>query len=313
MTNDTLTDRYIYAVQRSLPERQRADIDRELRGSIADAVDAKIDAGADATAAEHAAIAELGDPYRLASSYADRPMYLIGPAVFPDYIRLLKVLFAIVLPIAFCCILLGQLASQHPVGQVIGGTVSLAIALAAHLGFWPTLVFALIERSPQRDDMKWTPERLAQMPAAGAVKLSDTIAGVLWYVVLIGALIWARLFTLDGASLLHPAMSGFWVPYFIALAALALALEVLVYRMRNWSLPLLVGKILLVAAYLIPAVSLLLNGAAFSEGFLKNAHIASTFPPDGPGTIFLVFLLIVLAVADVGVAVIRTLRARRAR
>ena len=41
----TLTDRYIWAVQRSLPEAQRADIDRELRGTIADAVDAKIEDG----------------------------------------------------------------------------------------------------------------------------------------------------------------------------------------------------------------------------------------------------------------------------
>ena len=38
----TLTDRYIWAVQRSLPEHQRDDIDRELRGTIADTVDAKI-------------------------------------------------------------------------------------------------------------------------------------------------------------------------------------------------------------------------------------------------------------------------------
>ena len=41
----TLTDRYIWAVQRSLPEAQRADIDRELRGTIADTIDGKREAG----------------------------------------------------------------------------------------------------------------------------------------------------------------------------------------------------------------------------------------------------------------------------
>ena len=47
MTTTTLTDRYVWAVLRSLPEAQRADIDRELRGTIADTIDAKIEAGSE--------------------------------------------------------------------------------------------------------------------------------------------------------------------------------------------------------------------------------------------------------------------------
>lgn len=309
----TLTDRYIYAVQRSLPERQRADIDRELRGSIADAVDAKVEGGADPVEAEKESIAELGDPYRLASGYADRPLYLIGPAVFPDYIRLLKILFALVLPIAFLCVLLGQILSHRDVGEVIGGSIGACIALAAHLGFWPTLVFALIERSPQRDDMKWTPERLAQIPAAGAIKLSDTIAGAFWYLVLIAGFVWARQFSIDGQQLLAPQTDHFWKYYFVALAIVAAVFELVLYRMRNWSIPLLVVKIVLVAGYIVPAAGLLVNGAAFGRGFLVAANIWPTFAPDGPGTIFLVFLLIVLAAVDVAVAILRTVRVRRSR
>jgi len=36
-TTTQLTERYIYAVTRSLPEGQRADIEKELRASIVDA------------------------------------------------------------------------------------------------------------------------------------------------------------------------------------------------------------------------------------------------------------------------------------
>ncbi len=54
----TLTDRYVYAVTRSLPESQRADIDKELRASIADAVDARVEAG------DHPAEAERADAHR---------------------------------------------------------------------------------------------------------------------------------------------------------------------------------------------------------------------------------------------------------
>jgi hypothetical protein len=305
----TLTDRYIWAVQRSLPERQRADIDRELRGSIADAVDAKIESGVEPAAAEHEAISELGDPYRLASSYADRPLYLIGPAVFPDYMRLLRILFAVVLPIAFACVLLGQILSHHNPGQVIGGTVGITIALIAHLAFWPTLVFALIERSPQKLDLKWTPERLAPIPVVGAIKLSDTIAGVFWYVVLIVGVYWALHFSLDGATLLRPEIITFWTYYFIGFALAAGAFEIVLYRLRNWSIPLLIVKFVLVTAYIVPTVWLLTR---VSEAFLKHANIWPTFAPSGPGTIVLIFVLIVLAAVDLGVAITRTVRARRA-
>ena len=43
MTSSTLTDRYVAATLRTLPEKQRPDIEKELRASIADAVDDRIE------------------------------------------------------------------------------------------------------------------------------------------------------------------------------------------------------------------------------------------------------------------------------
>ena len=37
----TLTDRYIAATLRSVPEKSRGDLERELRASIGDAIDAR--------------------------------------------------------------------------------------------------------------------------------------------------------------------------------------------------------------------------------------------------------------------------------
>ncbi len=48
----TLTDRYVDAILRRLPERQRPDIEKELRASIADAVDDRLEAGTDPAEAE---------------------------------------------------------------------------------------------------------------------------------------------------------------------------------------------------------------------------------------------------------------------
>ena len=47
----TLTDRYIAEVVRGVPESQRADVEQELRASIADAIDATEVAGSGVTAA----------------------------------------------------------------------------------------------------------------------------------------------------------------------------------------------------------------------------------------------------------------------
>jgi len=63
------------------------------------------DRGADALTAEREAVAELGDPDRRAALSANRPMHLIGPTYFFRYLRLLKLLMSIVVPIAAAAVL----------------------------------------------------------------------------------------------------------------------------------------------------------------------------------------------------------------
>ena len=73
----TLTDRYIAEVVRGVPESQRADVEQELRASIADAVARATGApgGSDdaGDSAEATALTELGDPAKLAASLTDGP------------------------------------------------------------------------------------------------------------------------------------------------------------------------------------------------------------------------------------------------
>ena len=45
MTSTTLTDRYVWAATRSVPEGQRTDLERELRERIGDATDALVQTG----------------------------------------------------------------------------------------------------------------------------------------------------------------------------------------------------------------------------------------------------------------------------
>ena len=54
-------------------------------------------------------------------------------------------------------------------GDVIGSAIAVAISIAVHLGFWTTLVFAVLERSPGKGadaDLAWTPDMLPRCPSS---------------------------------------------------------------------------------------------------------------------------------------------------
>ena len=91
--NASLTDRYVTATVRDLDDEQRAEVERELRTTIEDMIDGRLQAGAPSRPeAERAVLAELGDPVRLAAGYSGRPLYLIGRGVYPQWRRVMTVL-----------------------------------------------------------------------------------------------------------------------------------------------------------------------------------------------------------------------------
>ena len=269
----TLTDRYVWAAARSVPDAQRPEFGRELRERIGDASDALIEQGRSPADAEHAALVELGDPAALAATYVDRPLQLIGPRYFLTWWRLLKLLYAIVLPIATAAVVLGQLIAEVPVGQLIGATVSAAIAIAVHLGFWTTLVFAAIERSPSSVPLAtWTPEMLPQLPdSARSRRLGDLIASLVLLGLLAAAIVWQQfgLFVAErSVPVLDPALWSFWLPYFLGLIVLEALFAFVVY-LRGWGWGLAAVNVLLNAAFVVPALWLFLTGQLFSPEFLE--------------------------------------------
>jgi len=185
-TSATLTDRYIDAVLRRLPSHQRPDIERELRASVADAIDDRVEAGADRVEAERVVLTELGDPAKLAAGYADRPFYLIGPELFQDYIRLLTTLVAVVVPIVSTVVALTNVLQDDPIGTVIGATIGAALTTGVHVAFWTTLLFAVLERIPAEHrppSRQWTLAALPVPPSRRvryAELVSVTVAVVLF-------------------------------------------------------------------------------------------------------------------------------------
>lgn len=278
----TLTDRYLYAATRSVPEKNRADLAAELEASITDAIDARVDAGEPRDAAERAVLTEMGDPDRLAADYTDRPSFLIGPRYYFEWLRLVKILFAIVLPLAVLGVGLGQLLSGAGVGALIGTLVVSIITISLHLVFWPTLVFALLERNPGSSRLEttraaagpwaqWSLDRLPDIRPQG-LGTADLVASLTYVALLAAALLWDQFVGFvfidgQGVPLIDPALWSFWIPVILAALVGEVIFAIVLFRTGRWTPWLAVINAVLALVFAVPLIWLLAQGMLFNPAF----------------------------------------------
>jgi hypothetical protein len=310
MTN--LIDRYVFTALRRVPEKQRADIDRELRAAIDDAVDARTDGGEPRETAIESALTELGDPERLADGYADRPQHLIGPELFPIWRRLSLALLAIVLPIVVGVSVVVHLLDDPAIGPAIGAAVGTALTTAAHLGFWTTAVFAVLERTGVgRATFRhtWT---LADLPKyeAGFLTVGQLAANVLWPVLLIVALVLQQ-FTFSSVPVLDPDNWSFWWPFFIVVLVLECAYAVWVYLLGGWTHTVTAVNAALGVLFTTPLVWLLVTHRFFNPEFINRLDWGSIDNPLAWLTGICVVFAVLAAVWDIVEVAIRAERTRR--
>ncbi len=298
----TLTDRYIDAVIRSLPESQRADVAAELHASVADQIDDRVAAGIAVDVAERDVLAGLGDPDGLAAGYADRPLHLIGPRYYLDWLRLVKLLLWIVPVCAAVGVALGQVLSGAAPGVVIGTTIGITLTVAVHVVFWTTLVFAIVERYARRDAQPpttWTLDRLPEPRQSGAT-FTDMVAAVILLLVGAGAVLWDHFFGFVPGMRLPILAEGLW-PWWITGLFVAMALEavlaVAVFVKGRWTLPLAVANTALALAVAVPALWLLMNGQLLDPEFFP------TLVTDGEGPTVQQIIEILTGFVIAGVAV----------
>lgn len=241
-TSTTLTDRYVWTVTRHLPDDVGPDVARELRGTIADAVDGRVDAGADPGAAEEQVIADLGDPDVLARQYGGRTGYLIGPGVYPDYVRLMRILPAIVLPIVLIANFAARLvSSDEKWGVILLEACLLTLSVAVHLGFWVTLTFAVIEWSrpeAERDRplTEWKPDQLTTEVPWRSVGLGESVfqAGFALAMALVVAWQFSGVQG-DAIQVLNPGVDLAWKVALVGLFLLDAVLALAVWRVGRWT------------------------------------------------------------------------------
>ncbi|MGO1838555.1 MAG: permease prefix domain 1-containing protein [Candidatus Microbacterium stercoravium] len=294
----TLTERYVHDTIRRLPVDARDDVRRELEGSIADAVEARVERGAAPAEAERLALEDLGDPAALASGFADRPLALIGPRFFLQGWRMLKLLLWSVTPLAGAGVAIGHAVAADPVGTIIAEAIVVMISVIMHLFFWTTVVFAILDRSGARVTTRWTVDRLPEAPErqGGVV---DAVASVVVLALVAGAVLWDRFrgfaFLEDAwSSVLSAELWPWWIGGLFAIM-LAEAVFVLVRATRGaWTRGLAVVRTALAVVFVSWMATVL------GRGILLAPEIGAALSGIGVGPEVMRILAILLAA---GVAV----------
>lgn len=308
MTTTTLTDRYLHAATRAVPEAQRAEIRRELAERIGDDIDARVEAGADHAQAETDALTALGDPDALAASYLDRPQHLIGPQLYPLWKRLLRLLLLIVVPIVAIAFPLAQTLAQKPFGEIVGSTFVVLVTLIVHLGFWTTLVFAQLDRAlGGKPLMEWTPDLLPEVYESTKTDVRWDVGANLVFIALGAVAIFSHVLLLpfragDGAIVpLFEPSTWDWLPwYLVGVLAADTIFWGMLYRVGRWDYALVAARTVLSAAYAVPLVWAFATGRMLNPAFIERAGwVDGTELLAQGGTLAIIFAFLTVAIAAI--------------
>lgn len=273
----TLTDRYVHAVTRSLPEKDRSAVSAELHELIADLTLARVSNGETETDAEREALVELGSPDALAVKFYDGPRHLIGPRYYLSWRRWTARLLVIIVPIVAALAAFSSWIADASASQAINAFVGAVFATAIQVLFWMTLTYAILERNvPAQDLPPWQPETLplASGEDRGQVGWSDTIA-TLVYLGLFALFLVIQHFRspvrVDGEAIpmLDPQLWDLWIPLLLALLAAEAVFTLVLHNMGSWTWSTAVFNLGLNIAFAGASVWLLLNERVLSPELVR--------------------------------------------
>jgi hypothetical protein len=274
-----LIERYVWAVARRLPKEVGTDVAQELRTTIADMVEAR-GGGEDAV---RDVLVELGDPARLAAGYATKPRHLIGPELYPTYVRVLTTVLLVVVPLVLVVTLVAELwdpVDGVPLGVLAG--LQAVVQTGVMVAFGVTLVFAVLERygvvpgeAGARRGGAWDPATLPPVGGGRQISIGGSIAGIVFLSLLLGVVVWQRshsVFRVDGepVAFLDGALWELWVPVFVVIVVAGIAVEVWKAVSGVWTSALVVANVAVNTAFAAFFVTLLSTQRFVSTAFVEE-------------------------------------------
>jgi hypothetical protein len=281
----SLIDRYIAEVGRHLPDKDRADIEAEIRSMLEDTIDERnhrpgqpVDDRLIGDVLE-----QLGDPRLLASRYAPPKRYLIGPGWYDVYINTLQRILFIALPI-FVAVTFVLTLTRDPLdfinaaGEAVGG----AFEVGLQIWFWTTIVFVAMERSeavPDKslrpDTQPWTVAQLPEQSQKRQISLGEAIMNIAMTVFVIFWIVLPALlnrFQGDNGtvSFFHPDLWNFWLPALLVLMALNLVHEIFQLKIGYWTPALTATNVILGLITIVYVAALVLTQNVVNPAFLTR-------------------------------------------
>jgi hypothetical protein len=279
----TLINRYIVEVGRHLPEKDRSDIEAEIRSMLEDMLEERshqtgkpVD---DRVITE--VLEQLGDPRLLAARYATPKSYLIGPGWYEIYIKTLQRVLFTALPIVAIVTFVLTL-TQNPldfikaVSEAVGGAFSVGLQIL----FWTTLVFVFLERSEaipneslSPETRKWTVAQLPELPQKRQISIAESVMDI---ATVLFVMIWIALPPIldwfhgeeRAMSFLHPNLWNFWLPLLFVILGLTLIHEAFQLKIGVWTPALTATNVILGVITIVYIAALVITQDVVNPAFL---------------------------------------------
>lgn len=255
-----LTERYIYRMEKLLPENKREAVTAEVRGRISQ----KLANGM----SEEQILTQLGNPMAFARQHRKNTKNVISDDLFADYSQIIK----IVLPVLVVVSILFSIANGRAAGLPIKDILSKCGTNAFYgmiQGFiWVTLPFTIADTVKVRlEKYFWKPSDLLPIPTAKSESSSrkaaicDITIGVLFLsVYIIFSLQYSHLLAVNSRQLFSRDTLLIFVPVFTGLTAVLIGVNIRQLLRGQWSRVLIAAKFAVMAGY-VAAVGYLLSGS----------------------------------------------------
>lgn len=248
-------ERYIYAVTKRLPEKQRGDIEKELRSLIEDMLNARSGEGDVSARDVEAVLTELGNPAELADQYREKKNQLIGPENYDLYLFVLKIVIAALAFAVTLAITIGFIVNPPQGLFEIFDSYFNALLTALFQGFaWVTIVFAVFEHfnfNPGKEfkDKEWSPADLPALPVKEVLlKPAESIVGIIFAILafvlfntadhLIGIYVFSEDALTRIIPLFNPSVFRSLLPLLNIMLAIGIVKEILKLITGRWTVSL---------------------------------------------------------------------------
>lgn len=291
-----LIDKYIAAVGKHLPRKNRADIEAEIRSTLEDMLEERKQATGEAednTVIE--LLKEYGAPRDVAASYTG-PRYLIGPRVYPTFELVTKIVVAVLLAVTLVGLGIGlsrsSLAGPEFLKTVGEGALNLLGGLITAFGNI-VLVFAILERvlptKEFEEEEEWNPAELAKEPDPDRIKFGEQIFEMFFLVLflivfnLYPEIIGIGFFNDNDWVFISPILTDAffsYLPWLNVLILLQLGFNVYLLRHGVWNMTTRIMNILLELGSIALAVVMLRGPdlASLTPGQLAGTPLAESAP-----------------------------------